>query len=102
MLLALQLLNLLAAESPEVTVPDVVGLSEAVANASVVSENLLFLATTAYSASVAIGLVISQSPVAGTLAEVGDVVTVVISLGPEPVVPVITPRSRTFAVGRFG
>ena len=83
---------------PQVVVADVVGLTQSAASTTLIDQGLLFAATTAYSDSVAAGLVISQSPVAGALADSGDLVTVVVSLGAEPVLSVATPRSRTYVV----
>jgi beta-lactam-binding protein with PASTA domain len=87
---------------PQVVVPNVVGLTQVAANSSIVGAGLLFSASTAYSDSVAAGLVISQNPVASTLVDSGDLVTVVVSLGVQPVISVTTPRSRTVVVSRFG
>lgn len=85
MLLALQQ-NLLLGDAPTlVTVPDVVG--ETQAQATIDLEAVLFVVAveTAYSSSVAAGVVISQSPAGGVDAVEGSTVTITVSLGDQPV-----------------
>lgn len=69
-----------------VTVPAVVGQSQAAAEAAVVAAGLTATVTTAYSDTVATGTVISQSPAGGVEAAEGSVVGLVVSAGPAPVV----------------
>lgn len=71
--------------SSPVTVPNVVGETEAQAIIDIQAVGLIESSTTAYSDAVAIGLVISQIPVGGSSAATGSIVSVVISLGPQPV-----------------
>lgn len=81
MLLLLQQ-NMLLGEAPTlVEVPDVVGQSEASATAEL--EALLFVVEvqTAYSNTVPVGDVISQSPIAGVDALEGSTVIIIVSLG---------------------
>ena len=70
--------------SPEVAVPNVVGLSEAEAAKQLNSLGLEPVPSRAYSSSVPAGSVISQNPAAGTIALQGTFVTIVVSQGPEP------------------
>lgn len=77
------------AETPEVTtvsVPSITGLTEDAARSAIQNVGLSVQnVTTAYSDTVAQGLVISQSPVAGTEVNSGTAVDFVVSLGAEPV-----------------
>lgn len=68
-----------------VTVPNVVGETQAQATTDIGAQGLITSITTDYSASVAAGLVISQDPIGGTSAGTGTIVTIVVSLGPQPV-----------------
>lgn len=71
----------------KVTVPDVVGLDVDVARATISGTGLSFgIVAEEYNASVAPGLVICQSPVAGTQARYRTAVDVLVSLGLEPIV----------------
>jgi len=90
-----------------VTVPDVVGETEAAADALLVAAGLTTgTVTTATSDTVAAGLVISQSPAAGASVSPGSAVDVVVSTGtPGPPVYVIgigetevTPLLATFRI----
>jgi YD repeat-containing protein len=66
-----------------ISVPDVLGLSQANAEASINAAALTVgTVTSAHSETVSAGLVISQNPVAGTSVLQGSVVDLVISLGP--------------------
>jgi hypothetical protein len=78
-------------QTPPTIVPDVVGLSEADATTAVEAEGLTVTVTTAYSASIAVGLVISQDPIAGSSVTAGSAVTITVSLGPEPAADSRTP-----------
>jgi len=79
--------NLVISLGPEpVSVPNVVGLTQAAAESAVVSAGLVVgTVETAYSSSVPEGSVISQTPLSGTQVDSGTAVNLVISLGPEPV-----------------
>ncbi len=66
-----------------VTVPDVVGMTQADAESAITSAGLTAgTVATEYSDTVGPGLVISQSPVAGSQADAGSAVNLVVSLGP--------------------
>src|SRR6185436_6199707 len=68
---------------PLVAVPDVVNLTQAAATAAITGAGFtLGTVTTASSATVPAGSVISQNPTAGTQSAVGAVVTFVVSTGP--------------------
>ena len=71
---------------PPVTVPDVVGETEAVAQGAIVATALV-VGTTGLesSATVPAGSVISQSPIGGTQLPPGSAVNLVVSSGPPPV-----------------
>ena len=81
MLLPLLQNNMQGTAPTLVTVPDVVGQTQAAGTATL--EGLLFVVAveTAYSSSVPAGTIISQSPVGGTDAIQGSTVTIVVSLG---------------------
>ncbi len=69
-----------------VTVPKVVGSTEAAAEAALTAEGLRWkLLPSLYSPIVALGEVMTQSPAKGTKARSGDTVNLTISLGPQPV-----------------
>jgi beta-lactam-binding protein with PASTA domain len=72
-----------------VVVPNVVLLTQAAATTAITSTGLVLGAvTTSYSFLYASGIVISESPVAGTVVANGSAVSLVVSLGPEvPVTP---------------
>jgi beta-lactam-binding protein with PASTA domain len=63
-------------------VPGVVGMTQAAAQSAISTAGFTSAATTANSASVVAGSVISQNPTAGTNAVVGSSVAIVVSLGP--------------------
>jgi beta-lactam-binding protein with PASTA domain len=67
-------------------VPGVVGMTQAAAQSAISAAGFTSAVTTANSASVAAGSVISQNPTAGTSLAVGSSVAIVVSLG-----PVVTP-----------
>lgn len=69
-----------------VTVPDVVGQSQAVATTAIEAEGLGVAIVEAYDAAVPAGDVVDQDPAAGASAAQGSVVTLTISLGPQPVI----------------
>ena len=69
--------------TPQTTVPDVVGSTEAAAETAIVGATLVpNTSGTAYSASVPAGSVVSQSPSGGSSVDEGSTVNIVISLGP--------------------
>jgi len=69
-----------------VTVPDVVGLTQASAQTAIAAANLNVGAVTQeYSATVPAGTVMNQSPAAGASVAVGSTVDLWVSLGPAPV-----------------
>lgn len=70
-----------------VTVPNIVGLTQAQGASAVTALGLVFGAiTTAYSATFPAGILMSQSPAAGvTASSVGDTVTAIVSLGAQPI-----------------
>ena len=82
-----------------VLVPDVTGQAQAAAEAAIVAATLTVgNVTTAYSATVAAGNVISQDPIGGTSVLPGTNVDLVISLGVEPVmVPDVTGQAQAAA-----
>jgi beta-lactam-binding protein with PASTA domain len=68
---------------PQVTVPNVVGLTQAAATTAITDGNLIVGAvTTASSTTVSAGSVISQTPVAGVQVAPGSAVALVVSSGP--------------------
>ncbi len=78
-------------------VPDVVGQTQAAATAAITSvDSLTVSATTQYSNTIVAGLVISQSPVGGTVVPVGSNVEIVVSLG-QPVVPDVVGQTQAAA-----
>ncbi|MEN8114290.1 MAG: PASTA domain-containing protein, partial [Actinomycetota bacterium] len=79
-----ELLAALAAPEP-VTVPDVVGQTEADANAAIAGAGLAPVTVEAPDDTVPAGSVISQDPAGGTLAEPGAEVTITVSTGPATV-----------------
>jgi beta-lactam-binding protein with PASTA domain len=72
------------AAGASVTVPDVVGLSQAAAVSAIEAEGLTASVTTGYSDTVPVGDVISQNPAAGASAASGSAVVIVVSLGEAP------------------
>lgn len=74
-----------AVQSAPVEVPDVVGETQASATSTLEGDGFVVAVETAFSSSVAEGLVISQSPTGGSFAQSGSTVTITVSLGPEPV-----------------
>jgi len=68
-----------------VEVPDVVGETEAAGTIELETALFVVSVATAYSPSIAAGLIISQSPTGGSFAAEGSTVTITVSLGPEPV-----------------
>ena len=79
--------NIVVSTGPPVTVPDVVGLTEAVATTTITGANLV-LGTVTFqpSTTVAAGNVISQNPVDGTSVEANSSVDIVVSTGSAPTI----------------
>ena len=68
---------------PTIAVPNVVGMTQAAATAAIIGGKfVLGTVTTAPSATVPLGTVISQTPVAGALAAPGSAINIVVSSGP--------------------
>ncbi len=79
------------------TVPNLAGLTQAAASAALVTAKLVLgTVTSANSAMVPVGQVISQMPAAGVSVALGSAVAVVVSLGPVVVVPTWTTFSPIF------
>lgn len=74
-----------AGAPPLVTVPNVVGETQAQATTDITALGLTVSVSTAYSSTVAAGLVISQIPAGGSQVAPGSDVAVVVSLGDQPV-----------------
>jgi hypothetical protein len=66
-----------------VEVPDVVGETQAAGTTTLEGEGFVVSVSTAFSASVAAGLIISQDPEGGEFAASGSTVAIVVSLGPQ-------------------
>lgn len=66
-----------------VAVPDVVGQTQASGTTELEADAFVVAVATAYSSTVATGLIISQSPAAGSMQPSGATVTITVSLGPE-------------------
>jgi serine/threonine-protein kinase len=73
---------LLTSASPQVTVPNVVGRTEAVALARLRGAGLTPVAATVASATVASGLVVGETPSSGTVVGKGTRVSILVSTGP--------------------
>ena len=67
-----------------IAVPNVVGELQAQAETDLINAGFVSQASTAYSDTIAIGLVISQDPLGGALSSAGTTIAIVISLGPQP------------------
>ena len=82
-----------------VSVPNVVGLTQAAATTAITGAGLVLgNVTTQYSASVPAGSVISQSPLAGASVAPGSAVDLVVSSGPAPVsVPNVVGQTQAAA-----
>ena len=85
---AVDLVVSLGPEPPPLTVPPVEGLLQSAAEADIVAAGLVVgTVTTAYSDTVALDHVISQSPAAGVSVPEGSAVDLMVSLGPAPMPP---------------
>jgi serine/threonine-protein kinase len=79
-------INLVVSSGPEtVIVPELVGLTERAAIGELQAIGLLFTSNEEYSNSTARGLVIRTDPEKDAVAQSGDTVLLVVSLGPAPV-----------------
>jgi hypothetical protein len=74
------------ATQPPVQVPDVVGQTQADGTNALEADGFVVAVVTAYSSTVAAGLIISQDPVAGSTPGTGATVTITVSLGEAPAV----------------
>src|SRR6266851_3945325 len=85
--------------TPAITVPSVVGATQAAATTTLTAAGLtLGTVTTASSSTVASGSVISQNPISGTQVTSGSAVNLVVSSGPAPVtVPSVVGATQTTA-----
>jgi hypothetical protein len=93
--------NLGVAIAPRALVPSVIGLTQAVATASITGAGLVVGAvTTAVSAIFAPGTVISQDPVGGNKVPVGTAVDLVVTLTSVPNVVGLTQAAATTAILR--
>lgn len=88
--------RLLTLQMSLVTVPNVVGGTQAQADIDLAAVGLTSSVSNAYSDTVAAGLVISQAPPAGGIVALGSVIAIVVSLGvqPAPVVPNVVPAGK--------
>lgn len=78
--------NLTVSKGPRpIRVPDVIGKTEQEAMSLISQQRLIAAKSDEFSDSVDVGRVIRQSPPAGTTAERGDTVSIVVSKGPEMV-----------------
>lgn len=80
------------------TIPDVEGLTQAAAISALTAENLNYQVFPTYDDTVPAGKVIAQDPAAGLVVAEGSVITMTVSLGPQPVA---TGGGMSFAFG-FG
>ena len=100
--------NLVVSTGPTpVSVPNVVGLTQAAATTAITNAGLVLgTVTTASSNTVAAGSVISESPAAGTSVAPGSAVNLVVSSGPAPVavpnVVGLTQAAATTAITNAG
>ena len=74
----------ISAGAVSVTVPNVVGLAQAAAESAISNAGLVPVVSTAYSATVPAGNVISQNPSGGASVGLGSSVSLVVSLGEAP------------------
>src|SRR5690606_23500582 len=74
-----------AVQSAPVEVPDVTGETQASATSTLEGAGFVVQVQTAFSDSIAEGLVISQVPAGGQAANSGSTVTITVSLGVQPV-----------------
>jgi|GEM_PF-1482446 len=77
-------------------IPNVVGQTQAAADAAITAASFTVTVTTAYSDTVAAGLVISQNPAAGAARTSGTAVNIVVSLG-LPLIPDVVGQTQAAA-----
>jgi len=82
------------------TVPNVVGETQAQATTDITGVGLLVSVQTAYSDTVAAGVVISQVPIGGTTVASGSLVVITVSLGAQPVSPEVPAGRRQRTIYR--
>lgn len=70
-----------------VSVPNVVGETQAQGTTDLQSAGFVVVVQSAYSPTVLAGLVISQQPVGGSSVVAGSTVIIIVSLGPQPIAP---------------
>lgn len=91
--------SLVVSEGPPITVPNIVAETQAAAIANCTAARLAFsVASTEFSSTIAAGVVISQSPSAGSLVSVGSGVLGVVSLGPAISVPNVVGNTQAAAM----
>jgi RHS repeat-associated protein len=96
------LVNGFAVTAAQVAVPNVVGQTQTAATAAITGAGLVVGTVTQQSSStVAAGSVISESPTAGTLVNVGSVVNLVIANNPVPTLSSISPTTATPGAAAF-
>jgi RHS repeat-associated protein len=92
-----------AAVTVRIRVPDVVGQTQAQAEATIIAAGLVVgVVTSEFSDTVPAGTVIQQSPSAGTIVVAGTAVDLVVSLGPSAVVPDVTGLTEAEAGAALG
>jgi Ca2+-binding RTX toxin-like protein len=88
--------NLEVAIAPRAVVPSVIGLTQAVATASITGAGLVVgTVTTQSSAIFPAGTIISQDPVGGNKVPVGTAVNLVVSTGPPPTIAATVTRNSS-------
>ncbi len=93
--------DVLSVGSISVLVPNTTGLTQAAASAAITGAGLsVGTVTTQSSATVAAGLVISESPVAKSSVASGSAVNLVVSSGPLAATPVLSPAGGNFSVSQ--
>jgi beta-lactam-binding protein with PASTA domain/Ca2+-binding RTX toxin-like protein len=80
---------------PPVTVPNVVGQTQAAATTSLTGAGLTVTVLTAPSTTVAAGIVISQTPTGGSTAAAGSAVAITVSTGTAPTIATFVSRNTT-------
>jgi beta-lactam-binding protein with PASTA domain len=73
--------DLVVSVGPPVAVPYVVGMTKIDANSDITATSLITVSTFEYSDIIALGVVIDQNPVAGTMVAAGTPVEIIVSLG---------------------
>ena len=89
---------LVISEGPPITVPNIIGETRAAATANCTTADLIFVPSTQFSSTIAVGAIISQSPSAGSVVSANSEVSGVVSLGPAIVVPNVVGNSQAAAL----